>query len=120
MGPLGHKTKYKAYFMDISRLKSNETSQLDSLRIGIQDVKANRAASAATSQDANAAVEVPADEASLEGLEQMKNMVKQAQDMRLDLVASIKQMLAEGHDFSSADIAGALVDGGFGEYFTED
>ncbi len=106
--------------MDISRLNSNKTPGLDSLQIAAEQVKANRAASAADSRDANAAIEVPSDEVNLDGLERMKSIVKDAQDMRLDLVASIKAALADGHDFKSADIAGALVDGGFGEFFTKE
>ncbi len=105
--------------MDISRLNSNETAALDSLRISPQQVKANQAANAAAAQDANASIEVPADEVSLDGIAQVKEMVKQAQDMRLDLIASVRAMLDRGEDFSSADIAEALVDGGFAEYFTE-
>ncbi len=110
---------YKAYFMDISRLNSNETAALDSLRISAEQVKANLAANAAASQDANASIEVPVDSVSLDGLGKLKEIVKEAQDMRLDLIASVKAMLDRGEDFSSADIAEALVEGGFAEYFTE-
>ena len=105
--------------MDISRLNSNEAAQLDSLRISPQQVKANQAANAAVTQDANASIEVPADTVSLDGMAQVTEIVKQAPDMRLDLIASVRAMLDRGEDFSSADIAEALVDGGFAKYFTE-
>jgi anti-sigma28 factor (negative regulator of flagellin synthesis) len=106
--------------MDISRLKSNNNLEAEALRIGGQSFEANKAATATKPEDAAAAVEVPADAVSLDALEGVTKIVKQAQDMRLDLVAAMREMIANGDEPSSADIADALLNSGFAEYFIEE
>ncbi len=106
--------------MDISRLKSNDILQAEALRIGAQSFEAKQAAKAAGLEDAAVAAEVPADAVSLDALKGVTDIVKQAQSMRMDLVEAMRTMIANGDEPSSSDIAEALINGGFTEYFLEE
>ncbi len=103
--------------MDISRIKSEQQSSIDALRIMAEPKVAKQDSAALEST-----VEVPvsADEANLDGLQSLKDIVLGADEIRSDLVESLRQKIANGEDLSSMDTAEALMDSGFVDYLLGD